>query len=206
MSHPFGDLLHQHLHRRHGLTQSKLAEGVLQDPAVISNMCHGRRRVGQQARERIVAIIGWLRQQDVLTTQEEADALLRAGGLIGLQSDVPDEAQLLAMLAPAVPDGDSALAREPDAPRPVDDGNIEQAVELHEFVCLSPARKYHRFLFEVAGERIMTAADNLPSDDVEAARSRARNSSLKTAAEALLHELADLGWGNANPMGPLDPQ
>ncbi len=67
MSHPFGDLLHQHLHRKHGLTQSKLAEGILQDPAVISNMCRGRRLTGKQARERVVAIIGWLHAQEVLS-------------------------------------------------------------------------------------------------------------------------------------------
>lgn len=29
MSHPFGDLLSQHLHRKHGLSQAKLTEGIL---------------------------------------------------------------------------------------------------------------------------------------------------------------------------------
>ncbi len=38
MSHPFGDLLSQHLHRKHGLRQAKLAEGVLQDPSIIGEM------------------------------------------------------------------------------------------------------------------------------------------------------------------------
>ncbi len=28
MSHPFGDLVSQHLHRRHSLSQSKLAAGA----------------------------------------------------------------------------------------------------------------------------------------------------------------------------------
>jgi len=33
-SHPFGDLITQYLSRKHGLSQNKLAEGILQDPAV----------------------------------------------------------------------------------------------------------------------------------------------------------------------------
>ena len=41
MSHPFGDLLSQHLHRQHGLSQAKLAEGILQDPSIIAKMCKG---------------------------------------------------------------------------------------------------------------------------------------------------------------------
>jgi hypothetical protein len=56
-SHPFGDLLRQYLSRRHGLSQNKLAEGIQQDPAVVADMCHGRRLGGPQARERVLAII-----------------------------------------------------------------------------------------------------------------------------------------------------
>ena len=58
MSHPFGDLLTQHLHRKHGLSQSKLAAGILQSPSIVSEMCQGKRLNGPQARERVVAIIG----------------------------------------------------------------------------------------------------------------------------------------------------
>ncbi len=61
MSHPFGDLLSQHLHRQHGLSQARLAAGILQDPAIIAKMCKGQRLTGLQARERVVAIAGWLR-------------------------------------------------------------------------------------------------------------------------------------------------
>ena len=43
MSHPFGDLVSQHLHRKHGLSQAKLAEGILQDPSIIGKMCKGDR-------------------------------------------------------------------------------------------------------------------------------------------------------------------
>jgi hypothetical protein len=38
MSHPFGDLLSQYLHRKHGLSQAKLAAGILQDPSIIGKM------------------------------------------------------------------------------------------------------------------------------------------------------------------------
>ena len=43
MSHPLGDLISQHLHRKHGLSQAKLAEGILQDPVSIGKMCKGDR-------------------------------------------------------------------------------------------------------------------------------------------------------------------
>ena len=51
MSHPFGDLLAQHLHRKHGLSQAKLAAGILQPPSIIWEMCKGNRLTGAQARE-----------------------------------------------------------------------------------------------------------------------------------------------------------
>src|SRR5215510_216451 len=66
MSHPFGDLLTQYLHRKHGLSQSKLAAGILQSPSIISDMSQGKRLYGPQARERVTAIIAWLQQQDAL--------------------------------------------------------------------------------------------------------------------------------------------
>ena len=94
MSHPFGDLLSQYLHRKHSLSQSRLAEGILQDPAVITKMCKGERLTGFQARERVLAIIDWLRQHDALVTLEEANALLAAAGMSGLR-----EANLLGQLA-----------------------------------------------------------------------------------------------------------
>ncbi len=46
VSHPFGDLLSQHIHRKHGLSQAKLAEGILQDPSIIGRMCKGPRPNG----------------------------------------------------------------------------------------------------------------------------------------------------------------
>jgi predicted ATPase len=83
-THRFGDLLSQHLHRKHGLSQSKLAEGILQEPSVISEMCKGRRLTGPQARERVLAMIRWLHQKGALATEAEANALLAAAGLSAL--------------------------------------------------------------------------------------------------------------------------
>ena len=87
MSHPFGDLVSQHLHRKHGLSQSKLAEAMLQKPTIVTRMCKGERLTGPQARERVVAIIGWLRQQSVLDTLDEANALLDAAGMSSLHGN-----------------------------------------------------------------------------------------------------------------------
>ena len=103
MSHQFGDLLTQHLHRRHGLSQSKLAMGIDQDPAVVSAMCKGLRMRGPGARERVVSIITWLHEQGVLTSVAEADALLAAADMAGLRSAQAAEAALLEALAPAPP-------------------------------------------------------------------------------------------------------
>ena len=86
MSHPFGDLLSRYLHRKHGLSQSKLADGILQDRSVITKMCKGQRLAGTQARERVVAIAAWLRAQAAIETVAEADALLGAAGMAPLRS------------------------------------------------------------------------------------------------------------------------
>ncbi len=99
MSHPFGDQIAQHLHRKHGLSQSKLAAGILQAPSIITEMCQGKRLQGYQARERIIAIITWLAQQGVLATLSEADALLAAAGMAGLNPQEPAEQRLLQQLA-----------------------------------------------------------------------------------------------------------
>lgn len=99
MSHSFGDRLSQHLHRKHGLSQAKLAEGILQDPSIIGKMCKGQRLNGPQARERVCAIIGWLRQQSVLTTVDEANQLLIAADMAPLSSAAPAEQALLQQLS-----------------------------------------------------------------------------------------------------------
>ena len=109
MSHPFGDQISQRLHQRHGLSQAMLAEGIQQAPTVISAMCKGQRLTGPQARERVLAIIGWLRAQTALETLAEANALLNAAGMAPLKQDLPSEAALVKTLRPA------AHAAEPPA-------------------------------------------------------------------------------------------
>lgn len=115
MSHPFGDLLTQHLHRKHGLSQSKLAAGILQPPSIISEMCQGKRLQGSQARERVVAIIEWLQKQGALTTLDEANALLNAAGMVALQQMDATKAILIQQLLTA----------------PVQNGKVPTSVSLH---------------------------------------------------------------------------
>jgi hypothetical protein len=98
MSHPFGDLITRHLHRKRGLSQNKLADGIDQEPAVISAMSHGRRLTGPQVRDRILAIIRWFYDQGVLETMGEANALLKAAGLARLDVNQPKESQILDLL------------------------------------------------------------------------------------------------------------
>ena len=95
MSHPFGDLLSQYLHRKHGLSQSKLADGIMQPPSVISEMCKGQRLTGPQARARVMAIIDWLHRQGALETLDDANALLDAAGMSPLNEREPVEAEII---------------------------------------------------------------------------------------------------------------
>jgi hypothetical protein len=116
VSHPFGDLVTQHLSRKHGLSQNKLAEGVDQDPAVVSAMCNGRRLTGGQARERVLAIVRWFVEQGVLDTHAEADALLEAAGMARLRPNSPAESHLLHVLPqdPLSPGSGAAGHLEPE--------------------------------------------------------------------------------------------
>lgn len=116
MSHPFGDLVSQHLHRKHGLTQSKLAEGILKAPAIVTDMCKGRRLTGPQARERVVAIISWLHQQGALEKLDEANVLLDAAGMSPLNERGADEAVLIQVLYPL-----DIAQPAPTAPNPAPD-------------------------------------------------------------------------------------
>ncbi len=99
VTHPFGDLVSQHLHRKHGLSQSRLAAGIMQEPTIITRMCKGERLTGPQARERVVAIIRWLRLQGALDSRGEANALLNAAGMSVLQDGNSAEVMLIAALA-----------------------------------------------------------------------------------------------------------
>ena len=99
MSHPFGDLLTQYLHRKHGLSQAKLAAGILQTPSIISEMSQGKRLTGPQARQRLTEIIDWLQQQGALASLDDANALLRVAGMAALQERDANEAKLIRKLA-----------------------------------------------------------------------------------------------------------
>ncbi len=119
MSHPFGDLLSRHLHRRHGLSQAKLAAGVLQDPSVVSEMCRGRRLTGSQSRLRVTAIIEWLQREAALTTRDEADALLIAAGMAPLSASDSADVRLLQVL--------SSKPSSPPARAPTGDTSVSDA-------------------------------------------------------------------------------
>lgn len=99
MEHPFGVLVRQHLSRKHGLSQMKLATGIHQPPFIITLMCKGQRMTGPHARDRVLAIIGWLHQEGVLTTLAEANELLTAAGFSWLDAKKPEEARLVNALA-----------------------------------------------------------------------------------------------------------
>jgi len=110
MSHRFGDLLHQYLHRKHGLSQSKLAQGIGQDPAVITKMCHGQRLTGPLARERVLAILAWLNARGVLEAREEADALLESAGMARLQETHSSEFDFIKQLTEPIGVGQSPMS------------------------------------------------------------------------------------------------
>ncbi len=99
MGHAFGDQLRRLLSQKHGLSQSRLADGVGLDPSIISAMCQGQRLTGLRARERVIAIVVWLQQQGALTTHDAATALFAAAGMVGLRTEVQVENDLYQLLA-----------------------------------------------------------------------------------------------------------
>ncbi len=100
MSSSFGDLVRQHLSRKHGLSQNKLADGINQDPSVISRMCKGQRLTGPLARERVLEIIRWFHAQGVLSSLNEANALLEAAGMARLNEKDSSDASVIRLLPP----------------------------------------------------------------------------------------------------------
>jgi len=150
VSHPFGDLLSQHLHRKHGLSQARLAEGIRQDASIIGKMCKGERLTGPQARARVVAILGWLCAQEALETLPEANVLLSAAGMAALREDEPGERSLLRLLGAKTPSGllpSSAPGRKTNLPAPLTSfvgraqelGEITQRITTQRLVTLTGA-------------------------------------------------------------------
>lgn len=90
----FGATLSRYLLRNPHLTRDQLAAGINQDPAVITDMCKGRRLSGLQARQRVLRMIAWLHEHRALFSLEEADTLLAAADMAPLDPDRPEEAEL----------------------------------------------------------------------------------------------------------------
>jgi predicted ATPase len=110
MSHPFGDLLRQYCARKQGLSQTRLAHMVGYDQAILARMGQGGKDLtGPSGRERVVSIIAALRAEGVLTTQGEANALLKVAGMPPLFDGQPYEAALIRSLC----GGSAATAGEP---------------------------------------------------------------------------------------------
>lgn len=94
----FGLVLSRYFQRDPALTRDRMAQGIQQDPAVITDMCKGRRLNGPRARERVLAIIGWLYEHQALLSVDEADELLRAAHMPELSLDQAGEAELFQLL------------------------------------------------------------------------------------------------------------
>ena len=119
MSHPFGDLLRQYLHRKHGLSQARLAAGIRQPPFVISLMCRGERLTGHGGRTRVLAIIRWLHEHGTLITVGEAQDLLTAAEQKAFDPALPDDARLLKNLQPVEPLATASSLTLPRLPAPL---------------------------------------------------------------------------------------
>src|SRR6266568_3418229 len=101
MSHPFGDLLTQYRARKHGLTQARLARLAGYDAPLVTKLCQGKKELtGPSGRERVVRLMGVLRDEGALTTLNDANALLKAAGMPPLYPGYPDEATLMQMMRP----------------------------------------------------------------------------------------------------------
>src|SRR5437868_6922886 len=99
MSHPFGDLLSQYRARKHGLTQARLARLAGYDAPLVTKLCQGKKELlGPSGRERVVCLMAVLRDEGVLTTLDEANALLAAARMPPLFAGDLDEAALLRRL------------------------------------------------------------------------------------------------------------
>jgi serine/threonine-protein kinase len=91
-SRTFGDLIQQHLHRKHGLSQNRLAIDLNVSASLISKICRGKRNAD---RELILSIIKWLYGQDVIYSLTEANQLLKAAEFSELNPEKPEESDLI---------------------------------------------------------------------------------------------------------------
>jgi len=102
--HPFAELLRQYRTRKPGLTQTRLAELAGYDQAILVRMGKGKKDLtGPSGRERVVRLIGTLADQSVLTTVDEANALLLAANMSPLFERQVEESLLITRLARSQP-------------------------------------------------------------------------------------------------------
>jgi predicted ATPase len=110
--HPFGELLRQHRARKPGLTQARLAHAMGYDEAVVIRMAGGKKDLtGPSGRDRVLSIIAILHEEGVLSSLDEANALLAAAGQPPLYAGLPQEAALLHTLVPATASPSSSVLR-----------------------------------------------------------------------------------------------
>jgi len=79
-----------------------------------------------------------------------------------------------------------------------DQGEVERAVELYALAATQGIVANSKWFDDIAGEAVARAAEGLPAEVVEAAKARGRGLDLWEAAEGLLAELEEMGWGNSN--------
>jgi transcriptional regulator with XRE-family HTH domain len=100
MQHAFGNLLTQFRRRKSGLTQERLAHRMGYDAAVIARMAAGKKDLtGPSGRYRVLQVITILLSENVLTSIDEANALLLSAQLHPLHPAIHDEQGILTRLS-----------------------------------------------------------------------------------------------------------
>jgi predicted ATPase len=134
VSHPFGDLLKQYRRRRPGLTQERLAHMIGYDEAVLVRMSQGKKDLtGPSGRDRVLRLIETLKDEGVLHTLDEANALLAAAQMPPLYNGIPVERVLINALKPvatAMPESSAPAHFTPPSPASSLVGREEDIAEI----------------------------------------------------------------------------
>jgi tetratricopeptide (TPR) repeat protein len=87
-----------------------------------------------------------------------------------------------------------------------DQGEVEQSVELYALASTLDMVANSKWFADIAGDEIAQMAEQLPVEVVETAKARGRELDLWETAKALLVELKELGWGDADQqVDPAEP-
>jgi hypothetical protein len=78
-----------------------------------------------------------------------------------------------------------------------DQGEVERAVELNALASTFGIVANSKWFADIAGDEIARAAEELPVEVVEAAKTHGQALDLWGTAEALLAELEQVGWGSS---------